>query len=93
MSAELPDKERFMEWWFKTGQYVCKRGRMDNAEIAWKEALSLKKRFACHYHYFDPDGDCVMDGDGRNIKDCDCAEQLSEQGKQKTDCEYWREIG
>jgi hypothetical protein len=78
----------FMDWWFKIGQFKCKKTRLENARLAWDasvESTKTEKRFGCHlaahrgrmfiYSF------CMHD-DGH-----DCM-----WGLEKNGCEYWREI-
>jgi len=65
-------------------------------EDCWKAAIesTKEKRFGCFGHYDDHGEiffDCAFDF-GKNQQQYVCAFRLTEQGKSKTDCPYWREI-
>ena len=64
------------------------------AKDAWNAAIESMKenRFVCHFadgKY--KDTPCTFDDLQNGENSCGWAEDLTEQGKSKTDCPYWRQ--
>ena len=88
----------FDEWYEKAKDTVFEETepavQYRMAKLAWNAALESVKeqRFRCHFadgKYLDTP--CTFDDLQNGENSCGWAEDLTEQGKSKTDCPYWRQ--
>ena len=84
--------EQFEQWWqvFDATPRQSILGLKTAAWEGWKgheESTKPEKHFACHIDIGHPDPECVLDTG--NYQDCTEARLLKEEGRGKTDCEFW----